>query len=150
MRRTVLATLAFSVFLPLAAQAQQWTAAQREVWEFEKACWAAQEMDVIMPCFHDDYVGWAIGSSVPLSKEDRQPFFARSFETEETVFLNLKPLAITMYENMAIVLYISTYTAKNKVTGEETTVTQRWTDVCLKEGDRWAYIADHGVVISPD
>ena len=38
MRRTVFAALALAVFLPLAAQAQQWTAAQQEVWAFEEAC----------------------------------------------------------------------------------------------------------------
>jgi ketosteroid isomerase-like protein len=150
MGRTVFAALALAVFLPLAAQAQQWTATQQEVWEFEEACWATEDSEALMACFHDDYVGWAIGSSVPLSKEDRRPFAARSYETEDFVFLYLKPLAIKVHGNVAIVLYLATYTTKNKATGKETTVTQRWTDVCLKEGDGWTYIADHGVVISGD
>ena len=46
MTRTVVAVLAIAVFLPLAAQAGQWTAEQQEVWEFEKACWEANDLEV--------------------------------------------------------------------------------------------------------
>jgi ketosteroid isomerase-like protein len=153
MRRTVFAALALAVFLPLAAQAQQWTAAQQEVWEFEEACWATwatQDLEAVMACFHDDFLGWGIGNPVPASKADKRPFVARSFETEEIVFLFLKPLAINVHGNVAVVLFLATYTTKNKATGEETTVTQRWTDICLKDGDEWTWIADHGAVISQD
>jgi ketosteroid isomerase-like protein len=151
MRRTLFAALALAVFLPLAAQAQQWTAAQQEVWEFEEACtanWATQDLEAMMACFHDDYLGWGRGYPVPWSKADRRAFGARWFETEEVVFLHLKPLAIRVHGNVAIVHYLVTYTRKNKATGEETTATARWTDICLKEGDRWTWIADHGGVIS--
>jgi ketosteroid isomerase-like protein len=148
MRRTVFAALALAVFLPLAAQAQQWTAAQQEVWEFEEACWATQDLEAAMACFHDDFLGWGIDYPVPTSKADRRTRNARRLETEETVFLYLKPLAVKVHGNVAIVLYLATYTTKNKATGEETTVTERWTDVCLKEGRGWTWIADHGGVIS--
>ncbi len=147
MRRSVFAALALAVFLPLAAQAQQWTAAQQEVWEFEEACWATQDVEALMACFHDDFVGWGIGYPVPSSQADRRPFFARRFETEEIVFHYLKPLAIKVHGNVAIVLYLATSTTKNKATGEETTVTERWTDICLKGRDGWRWIADHGGVI---
>jgi ketosteroid isomerase-like protein len=148
MRRTVFAAFALAVFLPLAAQAQQWTAAQQEVWEFEEACWAAQDVEALMACFHDDFVGWGIGYPVPSSKADRRPVFARDFETQERVFLNLKPLDVRVLDNVAIVLYLATYTQRNKATGEETTVTQRWTDICVKEDNRWMWIADDGGLIS--
>lgn len=147
MRRTVFAALALAVFLPLAAQAQQWTAAQQEVWEFEEACWATQDLEVAMACFHDDFVGWGTNSTLPTSKADRRPFFARSFETEDMVFLHLKPLSIKVHGDVAIVLYLATVTTKNKASGKETTVTERWTDICLKEGDGWTWIADHGGAI---
>jgi len=110
MRRTTFTALALAVFLPLAAQAQQWTAAQQEVWEFEEACWASQDLEAIMACFHDDFLGWGIGYPVPTSKADRRPRFARDFKTEEIVYLNLKPLDVRVLDNVAIVLYLATYT----------------------------------------
>lgn len=144
MHRTLVAVLALGVFLPLTAQAQQWTAEQQEVWEFEEACWASQDLESNMACFHDDFFGWGTDSPLPTSKADRRPFFARRFETQESVFLYLKPLAIHVHGDVAIVVYFAVNTLKNKASGEETTYVDRWTDICLKEGSRWMWIADHG------
>jgi hypothetical protein len=129
------------------ALGEQWTAEQKEVWEFEKSCWDPKDVEKGMACFHDDYVAWGPGSPAPLNKADRRAFLARELETSEIVFLYLKPLSIQLHGNMAIVLYVSTVTVRNKATGEETTTTERWTDVCLKEGDRWTWVADHGGAI---
>ena len=148
MPRSLLTPLAVVIFMPLTAQAQEWTAAQQEVWEFEEACWASQDLEALMACFHDDFLGWGVGYPVPTSKADRGPRFARDLETEEMVYLNLKPLDVRVLDNVAIVLYLATYTSKNKATGKETTVTERWTDICLKEDNRWTWIADDGDLIS--
>jgi hypothetical protein len=148
MRWITCTVAALAITLPTTTRAQQWTPEQQEIWDFERACWSSQELESIMSCFHDDFLGWGLGSTVPTSKADRRPFFARSFETEEQVFLNLKPLAINVHGNVATVLYLATTTTKNKATGEETTVTERWTDICLREGDTWTWIADHGVRVS--
>ena len=166
MRRTLVASLALAVLVPLSAQAQQWTTEQQDVWEFEKACWEvfteprerdpdayrmqrAQALETIMACFHDDFVGWGMGRPVPTRKADRRPFFARSVETERTVFQHLQPLAINVHGNVAIVIYLATYTTRGlNAPHEEKTVTERWTDICLKEGNRWTWIADHGSLVS--
>ena len=148
MPRSLLIALAVVIFMPLTAQAQQWTAAQQEVWEFEETCWATQDLEALMACFHDDFLGWGVGYPVPTSKADRRPRFARDLETEDIVYLNLKPLDVRVLDNVAIVLYLATYTSKNKATGKETTVTERWTDICLKEDNRWTWIADDGGLIS--
>jgi ketosteroid isomerase-like protein len=131
-----------------AAEAQQWTTEEQELWEWEESCWASQDLDAIMTCFHEDFVGWGIDSSVPTTKEDRRPFFARDFETQELVFLSLKPLNIMIQGNMAVITYLATTTSHDVRTGQETTSTQRWTDVALRENGRWAWIADHGGTVS--
>ena len=132
------------IFLSSSAPAQQWNAEQLEVWEFEKSCWGAKDVEKAMACFHDDYTGWAAGNPAPFNKADRRAFQTRELETSETTFLFLKPLSIQMHGNVAIVLYIATRTVRNKATDEETTSTTRWTDVCLKVSDRWTWVADHG------
>ena len=129
--------------------AQQWSAEQQEVWDFEEACWRTEDVASTLPCFHDDFVGWGNpdGVGVPTSKADREASFTRSFATEETTWVRLKPLEIHVHGDMAVAIYIATITVKNKATGEETTATERWTDVCLRENGRWSWIADHGGVI---
>ena len=107
-------------------------------------------LEALLPCFHDDFVGWGVGSTVPTTKPDRRPFYARDFETSEIVFQYLKPISVMVEGNMAVALYLATVTRKNKATGEESTTTERWTDVLLKRDGRWAWIADHGAPVSDD
>ena len=101
-----------------------------------------------MRCFHDDFLGWGIGDTAPTTKPDRRAFSERGFVTQERVFTHLNPVAITVRGNKATVLYVATFTDKNRETGVETTRTERWTDICLKENGRWQWVADHGVLIS--
>ena len=130
------------------AAAQDWSPAQQEVWEFEKACWRDRTPEFVDKCFHSDFQGWGVGSSVPTNKADRGVTSERRRVTEDNVYLFLKPIAITVHGDMATALYIATFTDKNKVTGEEKTVTERWTDVLVKDGGKWFWIADHGADIS--
>jgi hypothetical protein len=151
MTRVGITVLAIALFLPLSAQAQQWSAEQQEIWEFEKACWETDDLEVLLACFHQDYVGWADKAlSVPLNKADRRVLLGRSLDTEDQVFVYLKPLDIRMHGNVAVVLYIATGARKNKATGEETTFTARVTDICLKQGGSWAWIADHESPVEDD
>ncbi len=133
--------------LPATALAQQWSAAQQEVWAFEKACWEARELEVNMACFHEDFMGWGTANALqqPTSKADRRATFARSLATEDIVFLQLQPVSIRVYGNTAIALYVATTTIRNKATNEEKTITERWTDVLMRDAsNRWRWIADHG------
>jgi len=151
MIRTLIAVVALAVFLPLTAQAQEWTAEQQEIWEFEKACWDLEELEAGLACFHEDFIGWGTGElSVPTSKADRRALRVRALETQDATFLLLKPLDIKVHGNVAVVVYIATGSNKNKATGEETNFTQRWTDIALKEGDTWTWIADHGESLGED
>ena len=132
------------------ARAQEWSRAQQEVWAFEQACWNDRTPEFVDKCFHADFQGWGVGSTVPTSKADRAVMSERSRATEDNVYLFLKPVAITVHGDMAVALYIATSTSRNKETGEETTVTERWTDVLVRDNGQWSWIADHGADISTD
>ena len=136
------------VLAPSSVQAQGLSGEELEVWEWGEACWRVTEIEPLMNCFHDDYVGWAGGATVPLTKAHRRPFFERGFETSETVFVHLIPLSVTVRNDMAIMIYVATSTSRNKETGEETTATQKWTDVLVKDDGMWSYIADHGTTVN--
>ena len=150
MRRTLIPLLAAMVVLPAVVRAQDWSAEQKAVWDREVSCVQNRTIAGFESCFHEDFVGWGSNSTVPTTKADRRPFFERSFATEDLVFSNVKPLNITVRGDMAVILYIATFTTKNKTTGEETTTTERWTDIMLRDGGRWAWIADHGMVLKDD
>ena len=150
MRRMLAVIFAWVFLFPLTVQGQDWTAEQRELWDWEVACWDAKDIDSNMACFHEDFVGWGADSHVPTNRADRRITHARGFETSDQVYLFLKPLAIKIHGNTAVLIYMATYTQRDKVTGEETTYVEQWTDVALRENGRWAWIADHGTVLDDE
>jgi ketosteroid isomerase-like protein len=142
--------LVSALLLPMFASAEDWTKEQKEVLAFEEACVTTKDVDEFMGCFHEDYVGWGQGSTVPLSKSDRQKPSADYFENNDGEVLLFKPLSVIVKGNMAVISYITRYKSTNKTTGEVTYGTGRWTDVCLKEGGKWTWISDDGVDLSDD
>ena len=100
-----------------------------------------------MSYFHDDFLGWARGQWVPTNKADRRVFIKRSFETLESVFYALKPVGIKIHGDVAIVHYFYTDTSKD-AKGEEETVSGYWTDILMKQGEKWVMIGDAGGAVS--
>ena len=139
-----------ALLFPMFASAEDWTKEQQEVLAFEEACVTAKTADVLIGCFHQDYVGWGMGSTVPISKADLLKVIANDFESFDSDTLLFKPVSVIVKGNMAVVSYIQSGKTKNKATDEVEYYTQRWTDVCLKEGGKWTWISDHGVDLSSD
>jgi len=138
------------LLLPAYASADNWSKEQMEVLKFEEACISAKSADQLIGCFHKDFVGWGQGSTVPTSKTDREKGIVDRFENNESETMLFKPLSVIVKGNMAVISYIDYSKSTNKTTKEVTYSTQRWTDVCLKDGGKWYWISDHGVDISKD
>ena len=133
----------FAILLPQSAFAENWSNAQQEVLTFAESCMTAKNADVLLGCFHDDYVGWAM-AAVPLTKADRQKPLRNNLENFDREILLFKPISVIVKGDMAVISYIITGKYTDKATGEIGYYGQRWTDVLVKEGDRWGYISDHG------
>ena len=143
MKKKTKILLVFALLLPISAPAENWTKEQQEVLAFAEACMTLKSADELMACFHDDYVGWAM-FHVPLSKADRQKPFENAFANFDSEILLFKPLSVIVHGNMAVISYIVTDKSKDKVTEEVTYSTSRWTDVLVKDRNKWGYITDHG------
>ena len=144
MRRILGVVLGLALLLPITIQGQEWTAEQEDLWAWEISCWQTEDIQTAMACLHEDFVGWGLGNPVPVNKEDKRPGWARSFETTEQVFLNLKPISVQIHGNSAVLVYVATSVIRDKATGEETRYVELWTDVALRDGGQWYWIADHG------
>ena len=143
--------LVIALLVPAFVSAEEWTKEQKEVLAFEEACISTKNVDELMDCFHDDFVGIGIGmGSVPTSKADRHKLIANDFAISDGELVLFKPLSVYVNGNMAVVSYVTTTKVTDKVTDKVTSVQQRWTDVCLKEGGKWFWISDHGKELSSD
>jgi hypothetical protein len=147
MRRILGVELSLAFLLPLTVQGQDWTPEQQGVWAWEVACLETLDLETKGACFHDDFIGLGTGEAEPTTKSDRMQVFAETLETTELVSFDLRPLAINLHGNTAVLIYEAAMVVRDKATGEETRPVIRWTDVAVREGERWSWIADHGTVV---
>jgi ketosteroid isomerase-like protein len=140
------------LFVGTPSYAHDWSDAQVGVWNDVEKYWelsANEDLEGFMSYFHDDFLGWAQGQWFPTNKADRRADIERSFETSESVFYALKPAGIKIHGDVAIVHYYFTDTSKD-AKGEEETVSGHWTDILMKQGDKWVMIGDAGGVVPED
>jgi ketosteroid isomerase-like protein len=133
-------------------QAQDWSAAQKEVWKNVEAYWAldaARNLDGFMSYFHDNYIGWELSQPLPSGKATARKFIEHSYKTSTTVVYDIKPVAINIFGNVAIVDYYYTTISKDSA-GKEQERSGRWADILMKQGDKWVLIGDHGGRTSKD
>ncbi len=132
--------------------AQEWNAAQKEVWKNVQAYWelgAKQDLEGMLAYFHPDYSGWGNEDALPSDKASLRKWIEHDFKTRKTLVYDIKPAAIKIHGNTAIVHYYFSDLIK-ETDGKEKTESGRWTDVLLKQGDKWLLIGDHGGKTSKD
>ena len=143
------AVVVLAVFLATASTnlfAQEWNAAQKEVWKNVETYWAldaAGNLDGFMSYFHDSYIGWEMNQPMPGSKAVAKKFIEHDYKTEKTLVYNITPVSINVIGNVAIANYYYARIIKD-TEGKEQTRSGRWADVLMKQGDKWVLIGDHG------
>jgi ketosteroid isomerase-like protein len=133
-------------------RAQEWSAAQKEVWKNVEAYWAldaAGNLDGFMSYFHESYMGWDMNEPLPVDKATVRKFIDYEYKTQKTVIYNIKPVGINVLGNLAIADYYYTRIVKD-MDGKEKGRSGRWADVLMKQGDRWVLVGDHGGRTSKD
>jgi len=132
--------------------AQEWSATQKEVWKNVEAYWAleaAGNVEGFMSYFHENYIGWDINEPVPAGKATVRKFVEYETKMVKTVLYDIKPVAINVFGNVAIVDYYYTRIGKD-TEGKERSRSGRWADIVMKQGDKWVLIGDHGGRTSKD
>jgi len=151
MQHTYRVTLSFVALclmfltVPLAFAAD-WNATQKEVWKNVEAYWAAQaagDLEGFLSYFHSDYLGWTYNSSLPEDKASVRKWIAYEMKSSKVQVYEVKPVAIQVYGNVAFVHYFFAQALKD-AEGKEKSVQGRWTDILMKQGDKWVMIGDHG------
>jgi ketosteroid isomerase-like protein len=125
---------------------QEWSEQQKEVWknvETYANLWAKRDLEGFLAYFHDDFSGWGNADALPRNKARIRKFNSHNFETTKVLVTDIQPVGVNIFDNVAIVQYYFTDVLKDKE-GKEQTVRGRWTDILMKQGDKWVIIGDHG------
>lgn len=133
------------VLITNTVKAQEWSAAQKEVWKAENDCWAAfakGDQAGFLEFFHSDYLGWDDNSALPNTKLDTQKWFAVMMQGTKVLLCDIKPVGIKVYDNFAFADYY--YSLVLDKDGKKTPEEGRWTDILMKQGGKWVLIGDNG------
>lgn len=129
-----------------AIQAQEWSAAQKAVWNDVSAYWqlfADGDADGMLSYFHKDYRGWDANDPLPRGKASTEKGLKHFLAGNKIVMHEIQPVAISVHGDFAIVHYYYSMMFKN-ADGKEVTTGGRWTDILSKQGGKWMLIGDHG------
>lgn len=140
MRHSITYLAVLFLVTPTLSAAQTWSREQQEVWAFEVACARMSPEERVAQCFHESYTGWYAGDAAPV---DLDAMKAASPYWSDAELITTRPLMITVVGDVAVVHYMVQYRVTDEA-GVSTMTWFRWTDVLLKQGGRWGWIADAG------
>jgi len=125
------------------AAAQTWTAEQQEVWTVEQQQWEMakdENLGWIDTMVHANLSYWDVDQPGPQNKASLASWSRYSSAASTVLQQELFPISVTITGNLAVAQYRYTVVRENHKQERET-VTGRYTDVLVKEGGRWLFIA---------
>ena len=130
--------------MALTLSKREWTASQKEVWEnvetYTKLIMKGY-VDRFLDYFHKDYSSWNINESMPVSKTDIK-YELQHLPKREIASYNITPVAINIFNDVAIVHYFYSAVYKNS-DDKEKAKHGRNTDLLFKQKNKWILIGDH-------
>jgi ketosteroid isomerase-like protein len=138
---TALFTLLLTVLLVVSASAQEWSAAQQEVWSLEEAYWERRQrgdVEGFMNLWDEDFVGWPYWAPEPMTKVDIQQS-VREGALSGLVGYELIPQAIRLFGDIAIVHYAYELQGRD-AEGREASRVGRLTHTWRRLAGKWRII----------
>jgi len=143
-RMWLLSSVFFCITVPLFAP--QWTEQELEVWKHVKAYtnfWVERNAEALIGYMHDDYLGWSLSSERPVDKAAKSRLLRENLKNTKNLYYDIRPVGIRIHGNIAIVHYYY-YTVDEDGDGNQFPAKGRWTDVLMKQGEKWVMIGDSG------
>jgi ketosteroid isomerase-like protein len=129
-----------------AADAQDWSEEQMEVWKTVVSQWeASKAQDPTWPetYLHDAFLGWSDDNPMPRDKSSTERWYKYTSGNSKTLEQELNPVGIVVEGSVAVVHYYYSVSTENRK-GERETNHGRYTDILIKEGEKWRFIAWRG------
>jgi hypothetical protein len=125
------------------ASAASWTPDQQEIWKFEEQQWQMsrdKDDSWIDKMVHANLSYWETGQAMPQDKASLARWNRYGNSNSTVLEQELYPISITITGNVAVVQYYYRV-ARENYKKEREAATGRYTDVLLKEGSGWRFIA---------
>ena len=125
---------------------QEWSKEQQLVWKNVETYWkiaGEENLQEYMSYFHDDYLGWAVNTPLPSTKANVSKWMKHWWSKINVTIYDIQPVGIAVFGDVAVVHYYYTMMVANEE-GKESERTGSWTDILMKQGDKWVLIGDRG------
>lgn len=129
-----------------AASAQSWSADQQEIWKLEELQWkmaSVKDASWIDKMVHPNLSYWDNDQVAPQGKASLARWNRYNSGNSTVLEQELFPISITITGNVAVAQY-RYMVARENYKKERETVSGRYTDVFMKEGGQWKFIAWSG------
>ncbi len=143
----------FALFLAsTTAFTQEWTKAQKEVWQVVEDSWAkmkAGDVDAVLAYIHEKYQGWNAEFSLPVTKEMAKRSFTEMKAAAQKFDYMLNPARIVVTDNAAVVHYYFGFQQTNVSEDKKETIQSyrgKNTEFYVKEGGKWLLLGDMTVL----
>jgi ketosteroid isomerase-like protein len=123
-----------------------WTPVQKEVWKnindyFD--AFARGDAKAYLSYVHPDFEGWDTHQLLPRKKIDIELMLSSFFPGNKVLKYTLKPLTVKVYGEVAFAHYLYDVVVEG-ADGKRKSEEGRYTDILLKQGDKWLVIGDQG------
>jgi Domain of unknown function (DUF4440) len=125
------------------ASADAGSADQQDVWKLEAQQWkmaAAKDQSWIDSMVHPNMKYWETGAPMPRDKASLKQWSRFDAENSTVLEQEIFPISATITGNVAVVQY-NYMIARENYKKERETVTGHYTDVLVKEGGHWLFVA---------
>ena len=131
--------LAFVMFTWSIALSEPWSEAQKEIWNLEEIIWECfKEKDwkrlLDLDLLHENSVSWLRGKIFPTNKAETMSHTERWLDYDKPTSYKIIPLAIQVFDNIAIVCYI--YRFKGNIVSDSGRAIHTW----MKQDGKWKVI----------
>ena len=143
--RTTKLLLTVGVLVATGAQAQAptWSDEQAAVWTVVERSWDSQVAeDGKWPAdyTHEMFVEWEAGLKAPRDRETYIAWQRLTDAASDTVWRETTPLAITVVDDTAVVMYSATLVFEDSA-GEQDSAVISLVEVLIRDGQSWEYLA---------
>jgi hypothetical protein len=126
-----------------AASAETWSADQQDVWKVEQQQWkmaAAKDTSWVDTLVHANMRYWETGAPMPRDKASIKHWSRYDASSGTVLEQEIFPISATITGNVAVVQY-NYIIARENYKKDRETVTGHYTDVLIKEGGHWLFLA---------
>ena len=142
--------VAFSfLWLGGSSTAQQWSGQQTEVWTMISEAWKADmaEEEWVQKFVHEKAMGWGPENPTPRNKSSIDRWSRYNHETGDVLEYELALLRLVVHGDTAVAHYYSSVAIQKVGAESPETEHTRWTDVLVRDGGTWQFIAWHGNIV---